>query len=101
MPSSPRRPGAGNAARETRLLVGRGRARDQYPGLAAGGFRAYLCAMSKPEESPKPAATPAQEADPAEPAAKKPAQKNEKGGPAWPEPTRYGDWERNGRVSDF
>jgi hypothetical protein len=23
------------------------------------------------------------------------------GGPAGPEPTRYGDWERNGRVSDF
>ena len=25
----------------------------------------------------------------------------EKGGPAGPEPTRYGDWERKGRVSDF
>lgn len=23
------------------------------------------------------------------------------GGPKGPEPTRYGDWERNGRVSDF
>ncbi|MBL9033733.1 MAG: DUF1674 domain-containing protein [Rhodospirillaceae bacterium] len=23
------------------------------------------------------------------------------GGPQGPEPTRYGDWERNGRVSDF
>ncbi len=23
------------------------------------------------------------------------------GGPAGPEPTRYGDWEVNGRVSDF
>ena len=23
------------------------------------------------------------------------------GGPRGPEPTRYGDWERNGRVSDF
>jgi hypothetical protein len=23
------------------------------------------------------------------------------GGPEGPEPTRYGDWERNGRVSDF
>lgn len=23
------------------------------------------------------------------------------GGPSGPEPTRYGDWERNGRVSDF
>ena len=25
----------------------------------------------------------------------------EVGGPKGPEPTRYGDWERNGRVSDF
>lgn len=23
------------------------------------------------------------------------------GGPSGPEPTRYGDWERNGIVSDF
>lgn len=25
----------------------------------------------------------------------------EAGGPTGPEPTRYGDWERKGRVSDF
>ncbi len=25
----------------------------------------------------------------------------EVGGPTGPEPTRYGDWERKGRVSDF
>ncbi|KAJ1990450.1 hypothetical protein H4R33_001702 [Dimargaris cristalligena] len=25
----------------------------------------------------------------------------ERGGPRGPEPTRYGDWERNGRVYDF
>ncbi len=25
----------------------------------------------------------------------------QRGGPAGPEPTRYGDWERKGRVSDF
>jgi hypothetical protein len=25
----------------------------------------------------------------------------EQGGPKGPEPTRYGDWEKNGRVSDF
>lgn len=25
----------------------------------------------------------------------------ERGGPKGPEPTRYGDWERQGRVSDF
>ena len=27
--------------------------------------------------------------------------KGEHGGPKGPEPTRYGDWERKGRVSDF
>lgn len=25
----------------------------------------------------------------------------ESGGPSGPEPTRYGDWERNGRCTDF
>lgn len=25
----------------------------------------------------------------------------EKGGPPGPEPTRYGDWERNGKCVDF
>ncbi|MDE1897293.1 MAG: DUF1674 domain-containing protein [Rhodospirillales bacterium] len=37
-------------------------------------------------------------------ATKKPeAQKlpKEIGGPSGPEPTRYGDWEKNGRCSDF
>lgn len=28
-------------------------------------------------------------------------QTGEVGGPAGPEPTRYGDWERKGRVTDF
>jgi len=30
-----------------------------------------------------------------------PARVPEIGGPAGPEPTRYGDWERNGRCIDF
>lgn len=30
-----------------------------------------------------------------------PSQEDEIGGPRGPEPTRYGDWERKGRVSDF
>jgi hypothetical protein len=43
---------------------------------------------------------------PAEPpvrmlAAKAPPRPTEIGGPEGPEPTRYGDWERKGRVSDF
>jgi homeobox protein ESX1 len=65
--------------------------------------------MSKPADpkesaAPPPATLPAPDspaADAGAPPARKPAQKGEIGGPAWPEPTRYGDWERNGRVSDF
>jgi hypothetical protein len=44
------------------------------------------------------------EAKPETPQDPKPAKSNrpkEIGGPKGPEPTRYGDWERNGRVSDF
>ena len=37
---------------------------------------------------------------PAEPAPKPPLPK-EIGGPAGPEPTRYGDWEQKGRCTDF
>jgi hypothetical protein len=46
----------------------------------------------------KPVAPPAEQAK--SEAAKKPWPK-EIGGPKGPEPTRYGDWERNGRCSDF
>ena len=38
---------------------------------------------------------------PAKPVADKAPLPPEFGGPTGPEPTRYGDWERNGRVSDF
>ncbi len=31
----------------------------------------------------------------------KPTRPKEVGGPAGPEPTRYGDWEKNGRCIDF
>jgi hypothetical protein len=34
-------------------------------------------------------------------AAEKPAMPEEIGGPKGPEPTRFGDWERKGRCSDF
>lgn len=47
----------------------------------------------------KPARTESPEANTArKPVADRPV---EIGGPSGPEPTRYGDWERNGRVSDF
>jgi hypothetical protein len=31
----------------------------------------------------------------------KPEKPREHGGPKGPEPTRYGDWEKNGRCIDF
>lgn len=62
--------------------------------------------MIKPDSTvPDPsqnAAAPVADA-PAEAASKAPPAKRprEIGGPSGLEPTRYGDWERNGRVSDF
>lgn len=50
---------------------------------------------SKPAET-EPAAAAAKPAPP--PEKKMP---REIGGPKGPEPTRYGDWEVNGRCSDF
>jgi len=52
--------------------------------------------MTTPE---KPAAPPPDQSK-QEPAAK-PETPREIGGPKGPEPTRYGDWEVNGRCSDF
>jgi hypothetical protein len=52
-------------------------------------------------EAPEAPASPEAETAPPEPAAKVKAQENEFGGPKGPEPTRYGDWERNGRCVDF
>ena len=48
-----------------------------------------------PPERPKP--------EPAKPAAKPDAPKKveEIGGPPGPEPTRYGDWQFNGKVTDL
>ena len=48
--------------------------------------------------TPKPAENAAAPADP-EPA--EPSKKKEIGGPKGPEPTRFGDWERDGRCVDF
>jgi len=46
------------------------------------------------DDDKKPEAEPAPTTEP-----KKPAE--EIGGPAGPEPTRFGDWEKAGRCSDF
>ncbi len=53
-----------------------------------------------PETAPETVGLPddAAKASPKAATAKRP---REIGGPTGPEPTRYGDWERNGRVSDF
>jgi hypothetical protein len=61
--------------------------------------------MKKPDSTaPDPAqnaVVPVADAMP-EAAARTPMKRpREIGGPSGPEPTRYGDWERNGRVSDF
>jgi hypothetical protein len=52
--------------------------------------------MSDDPKSPESKPQTPQDAKPAKPALPK-----EIGGPKGLEPTRYGDWERNGRVSDF
>lgn len=49
-------------------------------------------------KAPDPKAPEASQPEAAKPGA---APEREIGGPAGPEPTRYGDWEVNGRCSDF
>lgn len=50
----------------------------------------------------KPAAEAEKQPDPPKPAApEKPKKVEEIGGPPGPEPTRYGDWQFNGKVTDF
>ena len=48
-------------------------------------------------EKPEPAARP----DPPEKPPETPKKVEEIGGPPGPEPTRYGDWQFNGKVTDF
>jgi hypothetical protein len=68
----------------------------------------WLMAEKAQPEEPAPAGVPAPEAQDREPAAaarqttrdRSKAQR-EIGGPKGPEPTRYGDWQYNGRCTDF
>ena len=53
---------------------------------------------SKPAASPSPA-DPAQASKPVPGAPQQ--EPKETGGPAGPDPTRFGDWERKGRCIDF
>ena len=57
--------------------------------------------MSEKPAPEKPKPDPAKAAQAPKPGPAKPPLVKEVGGPAGPEPTRYGDWERKGRVSDF
>jgi hypothetical protein len=51
--------------------------------------------MAEPAKKPdEPAAAPRPQPAP-------PPRPKEVGGPPGPEPTRYGDWEKNGRCIDF
>ena len=50
----------------------------------------------------KPAPPEPPKAEPAKPVPReKPKKVEEIGGPPGPEPTRYGDWQFNGKVTDF
>lgn len=54
------------------------------------------------DNEPAPSETP--KSEPAKPAASEKAKARkveEIGGPPGPEPTRYGDWQFNGKVTDF
>jgi hypothetical protein len=69
----------------------------------AGTAHGYMMdAVVKPDSPVQSASDPV--ANPPSSPGDKPEPKvrpREIGGPSGPEPTRYGDWERNGRVSDF
>ncbi|HLQ85467.1 MAG TPA: DUF1674 domain-containing protein [Salinisphaeraceae bacterium] len=60
-------------------------------------------AESERDKAQQPAETaPVSQPESAAPTTRKLASRPpEFGGPKGPEPTRYGDWERNGRCSDF
>jgi len=51
--------------------------------------------------TPAKDAEPPSEGTPESKAASKPRRPKEIGGPKGPEPTRFGDWERDGRCVDF
>ena len=53
-------------------------------------------------EAPAPGTSPGKSSrDAGNPPPDDAATPRERGGPAGPEPTRYGDWERKGRCIDF
>jgi len=65
--------------------------------LSGNGLRGHISKMDDRAQARNepPCAAPAQPVQPPV------AQPREIGGPEGPEPTRYGDWEYNGRCTDF
>ena len=59
--------------------------------------------MRPMSDTPKPAAPETEKVDlaPKPNPPEKPKRVEEIGGPPGPEPTRYGDWQFNGKVTDF
>jgi len=70
--------------------------------LAPDPVRAISCFMSTHPATPKPTAPADKAKADTTPQPTAPSQpQREIGGPAGPEPTRYGDWESKGRCTDF
>jgi len=57
--------------------------------------------MNKPVSSPPPVAASLTQPLAGQPPAPVAQPPGELGGQTGPEPTRYGDWEKNGRCTDF
>ncbi|HET6621813.1 MAG TPA: DUF1674 domain-containing protein [Dongiaceae bacterium] len=80
---------------------------NQGDGFAGEGREVYHRDMARPDSTDEnasgPVANPLRRTDaqPDQDAARLSKRPREIGGPSGLEPTRYGDWERNGRVSDF
>ncbi len=65
---------------------------------AAAGLSRIVMTQSDPKPVPQDNPPQPQDTPPVDPKATAP---KEIGGPTGPEPTRFGDWEKNGRCSDF
>ncbi len=69
------------------------------PTVANQGVREHHAGMTEPKKPTPPEPAKAEPAAPIPP--EKPKKVEEIGGPPGPEPTRYGDWQFNGKVTDF
>ncbi|HWA78948.1 MAG TPA: DUF1674 domain-containing protein [Acetobacteraceae bacterium] len=72
--------------------------------LAAEGALGIINTMNEEKTKAESPTAPAAESpveSPAEPKLKPKTLPKEIGGPSGPEPTRYGDWQYKGRVTDF